>query len=1009
MSDSPSFSEARVYTIAPGQSFLEVLACTLFDDDARMAMFGAAALDSVQILLPTRRAARELANLFLRLAETQGQGALLLPRINTLGDLDEDAPQIERDRIDVPPAVEPMARHFYLLPLIRRWAELTGQSLNPVKLSGLAFDLERFLDQAQNEQVAWDKLPDLVPDALAENWQQTLGFLDIITKSWPTYLDEIDALDPTARRNALLEKRAQEWRDHPPDHPIIAAGSTGTIRATADLLSTIAHLPKGAVVLPGLDKTQNETVWQAIESDVAHPQYAMAQLLAHMHVPRDAVDIWPSKTHVAAPLTHRVAQLNLALVPAAQTADWAHHDSADAGQLGACHLVEAPDARTEAGVIALIMRETLEDDTKTAALVTRDRNLARRVAGELRRWDITVDDSAGLPLSNSQSGGFLRLILACWASDFAPVDLLALLKHPKVRLDAPRATHLSRAYMCERYLLRGARVVGGLAALRLKLSEHAHLDDTQRAEMAQMIDALAQAFAPLMAFSADGASPTPSPTMRNHLDALLACATELMGGGDSLSDLLGGNEEGRALASLIERLYAQSQAAGSIASADWPALFDMWMKRQTLRPQTATQARLAIWGPLEARLMQADVMILGGLNETSWPPLPETGPWLSRPMRAALGMSQPERQIGLAAHDFIQGAAAPTVYVTRAQKIDGAPSVAARWLRRLETLCGELPRAEEQRLLGWWAALDGVTLDGGAGASPKPADAPAPCPPVAARPTQLSVTQIETLLHNPYEIYAKKILNLQEMELVDAPVSAADRGTLLHGVMEKLVKTGAHRGDDVAAQLLALAEAEQRHRPNGAAILQYWQARLMAVADWVAAYEAARGDEVVQSYVELRGRMQIDAGGSPFHITAKADRIDARHNNRFEIIDYKTGAVPTQKSVAQHTAPQLTLEAAILAAGGFEVDGVPLAGACDRLSYVQLSGRDPAARVIQIECNDKLVRDVREMVADLIAGYRDAARPYLVHIRPKTPNFSGAYDHLARRKEWQTDGGVADG
>ncbi|MBT5156726.1 MAG: double-strand break repair protein AddB [Rhodobiaceae bacterium] len=991
MSDSP-----RLYSIASGQPFLDHLARSLFDDAARQQLYGACALSDVQVLLPTRRAARELANIFLQLAEDQGTGALLLPRIETLGDIDEDAPQAGRDRLDLAPAMEPMARHFYLLPLIRRWLELAGQPLHPVKLSGLAFDLENFFDQAQNEQIDFQKLPDLVLGELAENWQKTLSFLTIITDIWTKDVATMGCLDPTDRRNKLLAQRTQEWQTNPPSHPIIAAGSTGSILATADLLKVIARLPKGSVVLPGLDSQADEALWEAIENDFAHPQHAMAKLLKHMEAPRAQVKPWPG----SAPASPRAQRLNLALVPAAETAHWAQQvqlskeaaEPSPSSALSDLHLVEAPDARAEAGVIALLMRETLTRPDKTAALVTRDRNLARRVASELRRWGVTIDDSAGQPLSNSQRGTFLRLVLACRASDFAPIDLLAMLKHPLVDLLGARAKHRKLTRLLERHFLRGPRLQGGLPGLAAAVKNHPHLDEAARAELQDFLARLAKAYAPLQELPDEAG-------MNQHLDGLLVCAEALLCPEQEEAQgtrLFTPDEEGKALADLVDKLYQHAEAAGPIARQDWPSLLDMWMMRQTLRRQMPTHARLFIWGPLEARLMQADVMILGGLNETSWPPLPETGPWLSRPMRTALGMSQPERQIGMAAHDFVQGAAAPTTYLTRSEKMDGSPSVAARWLRRLETLSGKLPRHEQYRLLDWWARFDTAEQ---VQSAPKPA----PRPPVAARPKQLSVTQIEILLHNPYEIYAKKVLALREWEPADAPASAAHRGTLLHGLMEDLVRSGGYKSDDVAGALMALAQTAQQAQPGGAAVLQHWQARLSALSEWVADYEAARQAEVAQSYPEVHGEMALDIGGAAFTVTAKADRLDKRHDGRFDIIDYKTGQPPSKASLEKHLSPQLTLEAAILEAGGFTASGEVLQGHVHQLRYLHLTGREPAGEVKPMVSQPQWVDGVRAMVERLIAEYQKPERPYAVHIRPRKTNFSGAYDHLARRKEWQAD------
>ena len=993
----PASDSARAFTIAPDRPFLKELAATLFDETTRTHLFGDAPLHSAHILLPTRRAARHLAFEFLHLAEAQGQDALLLPRIATLGDLDEDVPHLalhpSDDDLTARPAIDPLARHFHLLKLVRAWTAKThpddSGALNPVKLSALVFELEAFLDQAQNEQLDWSRLPDLVPEELAENWQQTLDFLTIITEAWPAHLAEVDCLDPTERRNRLLADRAARWSSAPPAHPVIAAGSTGSIRATADLLRIIARLPQGAVVFPGLDQTGDAKLWQQIERDVTHPQFGLAQVLAHINIARADVAVWPSLTDSpqkadAAAHHRRVEQVQRAMVPADATADWASQ-AASKTALHNLHIVEAPDMQSEAGVIALLMREVLETQDKTAALVTRDRKLARRVAAQLQRWGIGVDDSAGKPLAHGPTAVWLRLILACHDEDFAPVALLALLKHPKSCLAETRAAHMRHVWALEAALLRGIRPPAGLDGLA-KTSREAALDTP-------LIDALTAAFQPIMTLAADA-------DMAQRTAALLATAAQLAGLDMAV---LADDEEGRALSNLMDNLTAQADLAGPISDADWPALFDMWLARQSLRAQGPTHQRLTIWGPLEARLMQADVMIMGGLNETIWPPMPETGPWLSRPMRHALGMSQPERQIGLAAHDFVQGASAAQVYLTRSAKIDNAPSVAARWLRRLETLYGKQPRHEQMRLLDWWYRLDHAETNQSIGQ-------PQPCPPVAARPNKLSVTQIETLLHNPYEVYAKKILSLTPWEAVDAGYHAGHRGTLIHAVLENLVAQGLHLEPDLARHMVELARRlEGDGKDDKDTILTYWQARLTAMGDWLAEHEAARRAQLDKSFVESPGQLQLRIDGQDFTLTAKADRIDRLRDGKIDIIDYKTGNVPSQKDVQTHLAPQLTLEAAMAEAAGFDDLGAK-PQRVNRLSYWHLTGREPAGKALDIDADAELLDGAIDMVRHLVAGYRDAQRPYGVHIRRKKQGLQSgsAYDHLARLKEWRSDAGDGD-
>ena len=1005
MSDSRS---AKLYNIAAGQPFLAILAETLIDDKLRHDLFGDYAVEQCHILLPTRRAARQLGEAFIAAAETRGQMALVMPHISTLGDIDEDfLDSSAGDGFAEPEArlhlraIDPQERFFQLLTPVRKWAEMREQALDEVRLHALAYALGDFLDEANLEEIDLSRLHDLVNEQeLADNWQQTLDFLAIITEAWPQHLAENNLQDAVLRRNGLLDAQAADWQANPPDHPIIAAGSTGSIKATARLLKTIAGLPNGAVILPGLDRTANHACWRMIGKDVTHPQNALAHLLNHFDCDRDQVRDWPqasSQPAQSSAAAQRSASLQAALVPAEATSIWAASHRPDhqaETALPDCQMLEAPDQRSEAGAIALAMRQTLETPGKTAALVTRDRHLARRVTAELQRWHIEIDDSAGRPLSKTPAALLLRLALDAARRDFAPVPLLALLKHPMVGFGQKRGAHLAAVRQMEKAILRGPRPTPGLAGLEAALGDAAQKRDKNLPDAEALLSRLREAF------SAFRELPDPAP-LSAHIDHLAELAEKLLCAEDDNS-FFDGAEDRRALAVFFEglRTHAQKTAADfKLTLADWPEVLDLWLSRHSFRQQRQTTPRLSIWGPLEARLMHADLMILGGLNEGSWPPLPETGPWLSRPMREELGLSLPERQIGQAAHDFVQAASAPQILLTRAVKVDGAPGVAARWLRRLETLYGKLPRAT--MLLHWWHQLD--RPDG----VPQPVAPPAPCPPLAARPRQLSVTQIETLLFDPYTIYARKVLNLPEWETVDASVSAAHRGSFLHGLFEQLIKDGNHLHDDIANALLGLAREAESRSAGGAAILQFWQARLEATALWFADYERNRRAQIAESHAEITGRWPLSIDGAPFTLTAKADRIDRLKSGGYAIIDYKTGQPPSHSMIKKHLAVQMTLEAAMLADGAFAENGLP-PGPVEALDYIKLSGRMPPGEVISVTPEAELINGAIAMLHKLLAQYQNPDQPYFSHIRQRAQRFTSAYDHLARFAEWASDDNNSD-
>ena len=235
------------------------------------------------------------------------------------------------------------------------------------------------------------------------------------------------------------------------------------------------------------------------------------------------------------------------------------------------------------------------------------------------------------------------------------------------------------------------------------------------------------------------------------------------------------------LARFVGDLREAAPLFGAIEPARFADFLETLLAGVPFRPAHGGHPRLAILGTLEARLVSADRVVLGGLVEGVWPGEVRDDPWLSRPMRERVGLSPPERQIGLAAHDFAQALAGPEVILTRARKIDGTPTLPARWLSRLEALLGADAR--------WQATLahDAVAWDreiAGAGEAGRTLVPPHPTPPVEARPSKLYVTSVEKWLRDPYWIYARYCLGLEPLKPIDADVDALERGNLFHAALE---------------------------------------------------------------------------------------------------------------------------------------------------------------------------------------------------------------------------------
>ena len=995
---APVGGDARptVYTVPPFEPFVDALASGVLSGRAVPLDPGdPVALSRLTILLPTRRACRALGLAFLRAAPGR---ALLPPRIRPLGDIDEDEASLgDEEDETLPDAISPLERRL----LLARLVQMLGETPGGAALTGagavdqaarLAPALAGLLDEIQIARLDPMGLADLAPEEYAAHWQQVLSFLAIVMDTWPKHLAERGLMDPAARRNALLEQLAERWEADPPAHPVIAAGSTGSVPATRDLLATVARLPQGAVVLPGLDTEADDETWEAIGP--THPQYALKGLLDHIGVKRSEVAPWPDRDGAGTAFSRARSRLIAdAMRPAETIAAWRALPPPAPDALRDFHRIDCASPQEEAGVIAIVMRRALVTPSRTAALVTADRALARRVAAELKRWRIEVDDSAGEPLGETPPGVFLRLTARLVAEDASPVPLLASLKHPLAAGGEAPATWRRSVRAMEQAILRGPRPAPGFSGLRAALEEGGGVIRL----WLEGLEAAAAPFAVLMAL--------PQADLRKLLQAHVEFAEWLAATADETGPArLWSGEAGAQAARFVAGLLEAAPALPPVAPTHYPALLDALMEDHVVRPPFGRHPRLQVWGPLEARLQHADCMILGGLNEGVWPPAAAGDPWMSRPMRAEFGLPPPELRIGLSAHDFVQCCGAAEVYLTRARRIEGTPTIPARWLQRLDALLDIGParastlRATEPALLAWWHALDRLAE------LPGPRPAPAPAPPVAARPRRLSVTKIETWIGDPYSIYARDILRLFKLDPVDADPSAAERGIIIHRILDAFVS----EHPDVlpaAAQerLLALGRAHFEAAGARPGVLAFWWPRFERIARWFLEAERNRRPGFLPLATEVEGAIDLEAPAGSFRLTAKADRIDRSEAGALEIIDYKTGGVPRKSHVEDGRSPQLSLEAAIASAGGFQgVNAAEVAA----LAYWKLSGAETAGEITAIGGDAGALADAAsDGLRALIARFDDPATPYHPVPRPALAPRWNDYAHLARHKEWSVPGG----
>jgi ATP-dependent helicase/nuclease subunit B len=1025
---------ANIFTLPPGVPFLKALARAILNGDLP-APGGPAPdvlkLTNITLLLPTRRATRAAREAFLSVASAP---AIIMPRIRPISEGEDDLSLISSlasdgisgvAALEQPPAIDPLDRTLVLMQLVGRWRTTMAQSESdrssgstPAQAAQLATELGKLMDDIERENVSLSGLMNLVPEAYAAHWQKTVDFLKIVTELWPQYLAAGGMTSPEARRNALILAEAKRIANLKRDEVVIVAGVTGSIPATVELMRAVIARSSGAIVLPALDQTLDEASWNTIVPDhPEHPQFGLKKLLDGLGVDRSAMRTLPA-AEPDAPSRARAAFFTEAMRPSASTDKWHRYAAgADKSQLKSAladiSLIEAPSAQDEAETVALILREAVDTPGQTAALVSPDRLLARRVAIRLEAWGIRVDDSAGRPFAKTVPGAFLALVIGAVVSDFAPAETMALLRHPLCRLRFKPFDIRRYARALEISAFRTPYLGRGVEGVRAAL-ETAERDRAEKKRMhtaarrlwpedcdgaRELVIRLAAAFQPLTNLYATSGERSFSEFARAHAQTAEALATlpEEDAAATADANPLWQGEAGEAASRFFAKVLEPETPQVEIRADDYADLYATLLARENVRERTAVHPRVSIWGPFEARLQQPDILILGSLNEGTWPEAAEPGAWLNRPMRRDIGLPSPEEEIGRAAHDFTSLLGAKTIYLTRAEKVDGVPTVPSRWLMRTRALLKGMKLESvldaDQPWLAWARARDRIK-------DREIIKPPEPRPAVALRPRKMSVTDIERWIANPYATYARHILKLEPLPPLGTSPDASLRGGLVHDVLSRFANAFPNRlPPNPLGELEKIAAQVLESYTGHARIAAFWMPRLKRFLSWFADGEEKRREDVREVIAEISGSLVLAPGPQPFTLTARADRIDDK-GSAVVITDYKTGAIPKQDWVLEGRSPQLPLEAAIaLGETGFP----NLAGrSVESLRYIRASGGEPAGEERLVKSDDvgALAENARKGLERLIAEFDNPATPYRALRRPSYSYDYDAFAQLARVAEW---------
>jgi ATP-dependent helicase/nuclease subunit B len=978
---------SRVFSVPFGADFSDATTAHILEGAGTDPM----AVSEMLLLLPNNRAIKAMTEAFVRRASP----GLLLPRMVAIGDLALDealGPLLDPLSSDdaIWPAINPAARIMLLAELVLRHRP-KGQSVSAAEALRLARKLAEMIDELEIEQVGLHQLSELNVEAdLAEHWQSSYDQIQTILPAYKRELQARELLGPAERRNILLGRLEDRLRDTPPEVPVIAAGITTAASAVARLLRRITRIPNGAVILPGVDLTMPTADWDALlpapqddgtpkapRNVEVHPQFHLKLLLDRMGISRDEVSVLPSATVSA----QSPVIVDIFCMPQ-QSAGW-RDLPISRKRLPNMRLVEAQDSAHEAKIIALHARGALEQAGKRIAVITPDRELAVRVAAQLRRWGIAVDDSAGRPLLQTPEGTLILALAEAVANRFAATNILEIAKHPLVNIGDERLAWLEQARALDRHL-RGPAEGIGLQAVSERLVRQAADDE--------LLQKWWSDFAAILEQLARGSKAN----LAGTLQAIQTVADTLTGG------QIWKGAAGRELARVWEEISACNLSAIPVADASSiPSILAELFSGVVVRPPYGGHPRVAIYGLLEARMQQADIVICAGLNETTWPQIAQPDPWLAPAIRRRLGLATLDRNIGLSAHDLATALGAKEVLLTRARRDRGGPTVASRFLLRIKALLGEQLQVD--------AAVPQLAML---------LDTPTVIQPFATRPklvptaeqrrVKISITDFDQLKSDPYSFYAKRILRFKVLDPVDAEPSHAWRGTLVHDILQHWFQQ-----DDCAPEkLIARAEALLTDGTLDPLLRTLWQPRIADGLRWIAHETQRMRDEEGRRLLIAEEKGEIELLGVT--INGRADRIDALADGSLVIIDYKTGMPPKPKQVNAGFALQLGLVGLMAERGAIK----GAAGDALRFEYWSLAkNKDRDFGYVSVASSTK-PNDKKHAPEDFVAFIKGQAEealgkwilgsePFTAKLHPEYSDYAD-YDQLMRRQEWDGRQSIGD-
>ncbi|MDD2840480.1 MAG: double-strand break repair protein AddB [Rickettsiales bacterium] len=958
----------NIFNIESGFDFLSRVA-----DFAVEKANGDLALSNWTILLPSRRSCNELKRIFL---EKSG-GAILLPKIKAIGDIDYDDLLLKQfNSDDFNEFVEfssNTSRVKYKILLIKellKWSKLSNKELfknaNIEQISNLALELEKFLNEVVKSGLNLDNLDkEVVDDEYSKHWQEILSFLQNFGKKWNKFVEENNIISTLSFKTKMIEFNAKFFEKNKPTNPIIIAGVNGNVRAVSELIKNLIKYDNCYFIFKGLDKNLSDVEWEKI--NIFHPQYYFKNLLKFINFERLVV-----KNIGVGEKNKLGLALSYSMLPYFYTYKWQDKLALNEQDLKNISKIECDGSFEELNVISCILKYNHEISEKTMAVITTDENFANRLEIKLDNLGLKVNNAFGNKISRTEFVKYLFLIIDVIKSDFETIALLSLLKH-RFSLFGYEKEELNNLIMkLEDDILRGYGNIG-LKGILKRINDKIDGDE------------LKLFFEKIVNFLKFKNNKTFTETLKNHIKIAEVIASN--NNTDSSNIFYSNEKNGDEVLNFFNELIIESEEYGEVKDInEYSYLLDYLIAENSYVEKYTMHPTISIISPQEARLIKYDLVIISNLNDGSFPPHITTDPWMSKSMRKNFGLAEKEEIIGAYAYDFVELLNNNEIILTRALKDGGVPTTKSKYLMRLETFlsCQDLKIQENSIWKEVFKVMNRVD-------EKKTINRPKPTPPLNERPKELYATKIEKLINNPYDIYVEKILKLKRKENFYEDKIFAVFGSAVHEALENYIKNyDSLNKDKLFEELIKFGKISfEKHFVNEIS-RELFFVRFINIAKWFIREDEAIRQSGYKVFAERIEKYHFE--DLNFTIAGKIDRIEESEAGNINIVDYKTGTAPTQAEVKSGNKPQLSIEAVILSNQGKKVE---------KLAYWVIKGKNSEEiKNIKVDI-DELTAKAEDGLKKLITYFNEFEHSYIATCYElANRQYSSDYKHLSRVEEW---------